>query len=348
MTKHEAPPASLRLRVDTQALAANWRSLDALSGDAATGAAIKANAYGVGIAKAVPALRDAGAAAFFLAHWSEVPAVLEHAAPGTVSVLHGVSNADEAAFAQATGVRPVINSILQAEIWQRSGGGPCHLMVDTGINRLGISPDEVSHAAIRALDIDIAMSHLASADEDSPLNARQLSVFKEIAATLRAARLSLCNSAGIMLGSQYHFDLTRPGLALYGGLARPEFGGRIAQVVYPEAAVLQLRNLSAGDSVGYNATWTADRSVRAATISLGYADGFLRACGPGSALQHGGASLPILGKVSMDMVVVDASASDVKEGDFVSIPFDLREIASRSGLSQYEVLTVLGDRFDRF
>lgn len=346
-TVPEAPAPSLRLRIDTDALQANWRYLDSQAPGAATGAAVKANAYGLGVDKVVPALRDAGANELFLAHWSEVPDVIAYSEGTEISVLHGVRNDEEARFAMQTEVAPVINSLAQAAIWNAAGGGTCHLMVDTGINRLGVSPDDLSDPAIKSLDIDILMSHLASADEDSAQNAAQHKAFVGAMPSLRARRYSLSNSAGIMLGADYHFDLTRPGIALYGGSVHPDMESHIAQVAFPEAAVIQMRDLKPGDAVGYNATWTAKKTLRAATISIGYADGFLRQMGPGGALQHEGKALPIIGKVSMDMIVVDASDSALREGDFVEIPMYLPEIAARSGLSQYELLTVVGHRFAR-
>ncbi|WP_271077846.1 alanine racemase [Aurantiacibacter sp. MUD61] len=348
MTSAKLPPASLRLRLDREALADNWRYLDSLSAaSTATGAAVKADAYGLGVDAVMPVLQEAGARNFFLAHWSEVPAALEHADGPSLSVLHGVRTPDEARFARETGVLPVINSVRQAALWSEVGGGACHLMIDTGINRLGIAPAQTSDPAIEALDVDIAMSHLACADEDSPHNTAQLERFRECAKGVSARGLSLANSAGISLGSDYHFDLTRPGIALYGGAPVGEMHGKIAQVAFPEAAIIQIRDLSPGDSVGYNAMWTADRPVRVATVSIGYADGFLRALGPDGALQHGGDTLPILGKVSMDMIIVDVTNSDASEGDFLTIPFDLPALSARSDLSQYELLTVLGGRFDR-
>ncbi|WP_340587723.1 alanine racemase [Erythrobacter alti] len=340
-------PRSLRLRLDRAALAANWQALNKLSGAAEAGAAVKADAYGLGVDAVVPTLRDAGARTFFLAHWSEVPAVLRHVDGSAVSVLHGVRNAKEAAYSRAIGVVPVINSLRQAQLWQESGGGTCHVMVDSGINRLGLAPRELSDPAVRSLDIDILMSHLASADENSPQNARQLGVFSDVLSGVEARRHSLSNSAGIMHGADYHFDVTRPGLALYGGIAHQALANYIAQVAYPQAAIIQIRNLSPGDAVGYNAKWVADRPTRAATVSIGYADGFLRSMGTGGALQHGDERLKILGRVSMDMIVVDVGSSGVKEGDFLDLPFNLPEMSHRSGLSQYEILTILGDRFDR-
>lgn len=344
----ELPPPTLRLRLDAEALAANWRALDRLSGRASAGAAVKADGYGLGVDNVVPVLREAGARDFFVAHWSEVPAVLPHVEPGRLAVLHGPLRREDARFARATGVRPVINSLHQARLWADAGGGPCDLMVDTGINRLGLPPKDIGDPLIAALQIHTLMSHLASADEDVDQNARQLALFEELARGIPARRKSLANSAGIALGAAYAFDLTRPGLALYGGVARPELAGSIRQVAHPQAAVLQLRDLSPGDSVGYNAIFTADRPLRAATVSLGYADGFLRCWSGRGALRRGEAVLPLLGRVSMDMVVVDCTAApELREGDWLDVPYSLPEASSRCDLSQYELLTLLGRRFRR-
>ena len=342
------PPPSLRLTIDSRALAANWRALDRLSGGAEAGAAVKADAYGTGIDVAVPALRDAGARSFFVAHWSEVPALARHVDPAAIAVLHGPISAAEAAYARSVGVRPVINSLDQARLWLEAGGGPCHLMVDTGINRLGLPPAQLSEQAVAALEIDLLLSHLASADEDVPLNARQRALFAAIAGTVTARRRSLANSAGIALGADYAFDVTRPGLALYGGVPRAELAPHIRQVVRLQAQVIQLRDLCAGDTVGYNATFTAPAAMRAATVALGYADGFLRSWSGRGVLHCGAAELLLIGRVSMDMVVVDAGAApDLRVGEWLDVPYDLPEASARSGLSQYELLTVLGLRFER-
>ena len=341
----EPPPPSHRLRIDTEALAQNWRALDALSGKAQTGAAVKANCYGLGVNTCVPVLRDVGAAAFFVAHWSEVAAVLAHVSPQQIAVLHGPMTAEDVAFAQSTGVRPVINSLEQARRWTEGGGGACHLMVDTGINRLGIAPADLGEGAVQALEIDVLMSHLACADEDKAMNARQLGAIREAIGKVPYRSLSLANSAGIALGQDYAFDLTRPGLALYGGIPRPELADTIRQVAHIEAAIIQTRTIAAGETVGYNAEFTASHTMRVGTVSLGYADGFLRARGPGTSLTHEGRALPILGKVSMDMIVVDlAAAPQLSEGDWLQVPFDLPHAAQQSSVSQYELLTVMGQR----
>jgi len=340
-----APEPTLRLRIDTDALASNWRALDSLSGAASAGAAIKAECYGLGIDGCLPALRDAGAQQFFVAHWSEVPAVLPHVPARQIAVLHGPMRSADVDFARATGTVPVINSLEQAQRWTGGGGGACHLMIDTGINRLGVAPDQLSDPAIAALDVNIAMSHLANADEDSPMNARQLAAFQHCLTQVDHKSASLANSAGIGLGTQYAFDMTRPGLALYGGVPRKSMASAIKQAAHIDAAIIQTRDLKAGDAVGYNGEFVAEKPMRVGTVSLGYADGFLRARGPGAALVHGDAKLPLLGKVSMDMIVIDlTSAPNLQEGDWTQVPFDLTDAAQQSSVSQYELLTVIGRR----
>jgi alanine racemase len=192
------------------------------------------------------------------------------------------------------------------------------------------------------------MSHLASADEDVPLNALQQSRWGEARAAVRHSRASLANSAGIALGGAYHGDLTRPGLALYGGVPRPELAGTIRQVARPMAAIMQVRNLQAGDGVGYNATYVAPTPMRVGVIALGYADGYLRCWSAKGRMLHGDAVLPVLGRVSMDMTVIDLSAApELDEGDWIEAEYSLPDAAAASGLSQYELLTLLADRFAR-
>lgn len=294
-------------------------------------------------------LYGAGTRDFFVAHWSEVAAVAAEVPASQISVLHGLLSPDEAAYCRAIGVRPVINSLRQAKLWLDAGGGACDLMVDTGINRLGLPLTDIGNPLIGALDIDILLSHLASADEiESPQNEQQLERFASACGAVSARRRSFANSAGIALGSRYQFDLTRPGIALYGGVPNPAMAEHIAQVAYLEAALIQTRELSAGDKVGYNALFTAPQTMRVGVVSLGYADGFLRSWTGRGSLQHGEARLPLLGRVSMDMVVVDLTeAPRLAEGDWVNVPYSLPEAALASGLSQYELLTVLGDRFSR-
>jgi alanine racemase len=344
----DPPPSALRLCVDEQALGANWTALDAMSGGAAAGAAVKADAYGIGARRAVPILRKAGCRDFFVAHWGEA-AALRHLIPGAwLSVLHGPLNAADVSFARAAGIKPVINSLPQARRWLEAGGGRCDLMVDTGINRLGLALKDLGDEAIGKLEVDVLMSHLASADEDSSLNARQLARWREARGVVGHKRASLANSAGIALGGDYHGDLTRPGLSLYGGIPRDELAGSIQQVARPMAAIMQVRDLQAGETVGYNATFTAPAPMRAGVIALGYADGYLRSWSGKGHMLHGGRVLPVLGRVSMDMTVIDLSAApDLDEGDWIEAAYSLPDAAAASGLSQYELLTLLADRFAR-
>lgn len=319
-----------------------------MSGKASAGAAVKADAYGVGAARVVPVLAAARCRDFFVAHWGEAAAVLPHVAPQSIAVLHGPLTADETAFAQATGIRPVINSLEQARRWVESGGGTCHLMVDSGMNRLGLSPDDLANPDVKSLKIDICLSHLASADEDVAQNDSQLRIFEEVRRTVSARRFSLANSAGIALGHAYHADVTRPGLSLYGGIARPELAPHIRQVVRPEAAVLQIRTLRAGDKVGYNALFAADRDMRVGVLSLGYADGYLRCWSGIGAFLWRGKSARVLGRVSMDLTIVDLDEMpDCREGDWLQADYVLPQAAAASGLSQYELLTLMGRRFNR-
>ncbi len=266
----------------------------------------------------------------------------------SLSVLHGVGEADMVA-ARTLPARPVLNSVEQVQRWRTAGEGrPCDVMVDTGMNRLGLRVEEATGGALDGLNIETLLSHLTSADEDSEQNARQLAAFQGIRQAIPARRYSLANSAGVCLGADYGFDLTRPGLALYGGTPRPEAAGHIRQVVFPEARVLQLRTVREGETVGYGATWTAPRDSRIAVANLGYADGYLRChAGTGASVWQT-QSLPLVGRVSMDITAFDASdAGAIAEGDWLGLAYDLPTTAAASGLSQYELLTGLGKRFER-
>lgn len=341
-----APAPPLKLLVDADALVHNWRALDGLSGGARAGAAVKANAYGLGVARVAPALAAAGCRDFFVAHWSEVAALVRHVDAASISVLHGPLSDADAEYARALGVKPVINSAAQARLWLAAGGGRCDLMVDTGMNRLGLSAAELADDAVAQLDIDVMLSHLVSADEDSPLNETQRQRWRAAQAHIRARRFSLANSAGIALGHAYHGDLTRPGLALYGGVPHPALSGVIRQVARPMAAILQVREVAAGDTLGYNATFTAPAPMRVGTIALGYADGYLRRWSGKGVMLAGERRLSVLGRVSMDMTIIDLScAPELREGDWVEAQYALPEAAVISGLSQYELVTSLGRRF---
>ena len=335
----------LRLILDGEALVANWRWLDRLSGNAACGAAVKADGYGLGAKEVVRRLAEAGCRDFFVATWAEAEALAPWDETLSLSVLHGVARDDVEVPRWA---RPVLNSAEQ--VWRWRGRGPCDVMIDTGINRLGLSAQDVDDGVLSGIEIRTLMSHLACADEDVPANERQRAAFADVAAGVTAERRSLANSAGICLGPDYAFDLTRPGLALYGGIPRREAEGHIRPVVRIEAQIVQRRRVEAGGSVGYNACFTAEAGCELAILNIGYADGYLRGFSNAGRARAapGGAWLPVAGRVSMDLTAIQVDAApELKEGDWLEVDFDLPAAASASGLSQYELLTTLGSRFAR-
>jgi alanine racemase len=197
------------------------------------------------------------------------------------------------------------------------------------------------------LVIDTVHSHLACADEDHALNRVQLERFRSVAAAIPSRRYSLANSAGICLGADYSFDLVRPGLALYGGVPRAEAAGQIRQVAHVDAQIVQKRRVKAGESFGYGATFVADRDMDAIVVNIGYADGYFRGFSNQGSARVGDAVLPLLGRVSMDLLIFGGDGTDAGEGDWVEIDFDLPGAAKTSGMSQYELLTGLGSRFER-
>ncbi len=265
-----------------------------------------------------------------------------------VTVLHGVRDEDMAlarSFILQSGIaRPALNTAHQVARWKEAGGGACDVMIDTGMNRLGLSVDDLP--LLEGLTIETLMSHLACADEDVAMNERQRAAFASLVGRTGAKRMSLANSAGIGLGPDYAFDLTRPGLALYGGIPRGELGA-IRQVATPEAQILQRRIVPAGQTIGYNATWTAPAETEVAILNMGYADGYFRGFSNTGSARFEGRTLPLLGRVSMDLIAIDVTAAaHLAEGDWLALDYALPEASARSGMSQYELLTSLGHRFD--
>jgi alanine racemase len=335
----------LRLTIDSSALQANWRWLQARAGVPA-GAAIKANGYGLGARQAMQALHKAGCREFFVSTYAEAEELGSVPDDSVVVVLHGAGAGDLAA-AIAAEARPVLNTPEQVSRWKEAAPDrECDVMVDTGMNRLGLRTDQF--ASLGGLNIHTLHSHLACADEDHPLNLMQLERFGAVAGAVQAQRYSLANSAAICLGAEYSFDLVRPGLALYGGVPRREAEGNIRQVARVEAQIVQRRTIHAGESCGYGATFKAQEDTEAAVLNLGYADGYLRGFSSRGSAFAGDRELPVIGRVSMDLIAVRCDAApDLKEGDWVEIGYDLPTAAKQSGLSQYELLTTFGTRFER-
>jgi alanine racemase len=339
-----SPPA-LRLTCDSDALAANWRWLRDRGGSAACGAAVKADGYGLGAREAAERLIRAGCRDLFVSNWGEAAALGDLPEGVALSVLHGV-RAEDMGYALASPARPVLNSIEQVARWKSAGGGACDAMIDTGMNRLGLRPDEAG--CLDGLSIETLMSHLASADEaDTAFARRQRDAFAALAPHVPARRASLANSAGVCLGADYAFDLTRPGLALYGGVPRGEAAGAIRPVARIEAQVLQCRHVPAGETVGYGGTWTAPADAHIAILNIGYADGYLRGFSNAGRVFAGDRALPVVGRVSMDLIAVDATGVNLGEGDWLTLDPDLAAASAASGLSQYELLTALGRRYQR-
>lgn len=335
----------LRLTIDRSAIQANWRWLQERAGVTA-GAAVKADGYGLGARGTVDALIEAGCRDFFVSTWSEAEALGNLPDGVSLVVLHGVG-ADDSEAALRLSARPCLNSAEQVARWKEvAADGPCDVMIDTGMNRLGLRPTEIG--LLDGLRIDTLHSHLACADEDSPMNGMQLERFRAVASAVPARRYSMANSAGICLGGEYSFDLVRPGLSIYGGLQRPEAEGQIRQVARVEAQIVQRRTIPAGETCGYGATFHADEDTEAAILNIGYADGYLRGFSSRGSAFAGEFALPVLGRVSMDLIAVAVDAAPgLREGDWVELDYDLPSASKQSGVAQYELLTVLGSRFER-
>lgn len=356
-----ADASASRLKIDLGALEANWCSLAAKAASAECAAVVKADAYGIGAARAVPALWAAGCRTFFVALPEEGRSARAVAADAVIYVLNGFFS-DVAALYREAALRPVLNSLEEAENWARLGGGAASaIQVDTGMNRLGLSLREALVLARRgellaALNPQLLISHFACADVPGhPLNAEQLALFKQLRSQFPALPASLANSAGVFLGPEHHFDVVRPGIALYGA-AFADDRPALATVVTLEARILQVREGAAGDTVGYGAAETLNRDTRIAIVSAGYADGYHRGAGSSDAGRGGnayirGRKVPILGRVSMDLLAVDVTdVAGVSPGDRIelfgpNIPVD--EVAATAGTIGYELLTGLSRRAER-
>ncbi|QYK42988.1 MAG: alanine racemase [Paracoccaceae bacterium] len=337
------------LSIDLDAIAANWRALDRMSSSGTqTGAVVKADAYGLGAARVARALAQAGARRFFVAVAEEGAAVRQALGPGPQICIFSGHMAGDTEMIGDLDLTPMLNSIEQITRHLESlPGHPFGIQLDTGMNRLGMEPAEWEAAAAFVLDAgpEMLMSHLACADEpDHPMNAEQLAAFHAMTDGTDLPR-SLAATGGILLGARYHFDLTRPGIGLYGGLPF-EGAARVAGLSLP---VVQLRDLAPGEAVGYGCTFVAEAETRIATVSGGYADGLMRALSHRAVLWAGDEPCPVAGRVSMDLIAVDVThLPDVPRALEILGPHqtvdDLAEAGETIG---YEILTSLGPRYAR-
>lgn len=352
------------LTIDLGALTANYRLLQQRLSPARAGAVVKADAYGLGAGRVVPALAAAGCRDFFVAHFGEAvelrPLIADDA---RLFVLGGLLPGAEAMCADA-GIIPVLNSLDQVTNWAslaRARGTelPAILQLDTGMSRFGLSASDVQVLAVqparlRGVRIVFLMSHLASADEPfNPQNADQLAGLNRLAAAFPEAELSFANSGGIFLGADYHGALARPGIALYGGAPTAGVANPMAPVVRLEVRVVQTRTVPAGARVGYGGTHVTAGERRLATIAAGYADGLPRHLSDRGAAYHGATRLPVVGRVSMDSLTLDITAlppGTLELGSLVELigPHQtLEDIAAAAGTISYEILTRLGRRYHR-
>ncbi|MEL6476678.1 MAG: alanine racemase [Pseudomonadota bacterium] len=339
-----------RLTIDLGAIAADWRALDALTPPGCeTAAVVKADAYGCGIAQVSRRLHEAGCRTFFVATPGEGAALRSAlgAAP-EIHILAGYSAAEEPVF-RTQDLRPILNAPGQVSDWLAGPAGSAILQLDTGMNRLGMEPSELAALGPLPPQITHLMSHLACADTpEHPQNAAQLSAFQKMTEG-RHTGLTLAATAGILLGPDYHFDMTRPGIGLYGGW--PFDAGRHAVTV--EVPILQIRDIAAGESVGYAAHYIATRDSRIATLAAGYADGLIRQMGnSGTAMGviHN-RPVPFAGRVSMDLVTLDVTdVPEARPGDMVELigpNQSIDALAEMTGTIGHEILTSLGARYDR-
>jgi alanine racemase len=359
--------ASGILTVDLDALVANWRKLEKTAVPAECSAVIKANAYGCGIEPVARALAKAGCKTFFVATLDE--AIIARAAlpSAALYVLNGFTQNTGDTYARID-ARPVIGELNELAEWdvfcRRSGwAGGAAIHINTGMQRLGLSIAEAQGLIprINAGDhgISLVMSHLACAESlNHPMNARQLAAFREAASAFSGVPASLSNSSGIFLGSPFHFDMVRPGAALYGVNPTPEADNPMQPVVDLKARIVQIRDIERGESVGYGGNWTARRPTRLAIVSAGYADGYFRAGSSndgtrGAEVMVAGKRCQVAGRISMDLTAVDITDLDknvVRRGHLVTLigeGITVDELAHHFGTIGYEVLTSLGSRYAR-
>lgn len=349
------------LEIDLSAIADNWRQLASrLRPGAHCAAVVKADAYGLGMARVAPALAAAACRLFFVATLDEGLTLRRLLPNAEIAVLNGLLPATEGEFRRARLI-PVLNDLGQIAAWRRSAATralPSMIHIDTGMARLGLPPDELARLIaeperLAGLTLRALLSHLACAeDEDHPHNAEQLATFRAALARLPPAPVSLAASSGIFLGSKFHFDIARPGVALYGANPTPRHPNPMTQVIRLKGKILQVRDVDRGQGVGYGSAHRMERAGRIATVAVGYADGWLRSSHSGSA-GIAGQRVPVIGRISMDLLTLDVTGIDPAlccPGAFVDLideQHGVDDVAAAAGTISYEILTALGRRHHR-
>lgn len=369
MISSTLPGAPGLLTIDLAALAQNWRRLARRAAPGQCAAVIKADAYGLGIEAAAPALYAAGCRVFFVAHLIEgrrARAVLPQA-DARIYVLNGLQHdADPGADYVAFRLAPAIGGAEEFARWtafaaRQAAPPPCALHLDTGMNRLGFASlkDLLAATAHGEAGADLLMSHFVSAEEPGdPLNALQIARFEEARAAFRALPGSLANSSGLFLPARPAFEVARPGYALYGGNPTPGAPNPMLPVLTLDVAIQQTRWIEPGETCGYNSQWTARRRTHLATLLAGYADGLPRSAGavdgrPGAEVIVGGRRCPLVGRVSMDLIIVDVTdvpEDAVRPGAYARLlgaEIGIDEFAQRAGTIGYTILTSLSARYAR-
>lgn len=352
------------LTVDLDAIAENWRALSKRTAPAECGAVVKADGYGVGLAQAGTALAAAGCTKFFVATIDEGIALRTALGKGPVIyVLNGLMGTDTTPDFVEFGLTPVLNTPGEIGIWadhcRNADGGAAILSLDTGMARLGLSPVEArvladAPGALDGITLDFVMSHLACAEDAThPKNREQRSLFDELRAALPATPASLANSGGIFLGADFHYELSRPGAALYGVSRSTGAPENMKQVVGLKGKILQTRIVDSESTVGYGATHSVPAGSRLATVAAGYADGYLRSISNSGHGYAAGVKVPVVGRVSMDLITFDISAvpqNAIGTGDDIDMiceQYTIDDLADDAGTIGYEILTALGHRYAR-
>ncbi len=335
------------ITIDLDAIIANWRALDKMS-KSETAAVVKADGYGLGAGRVAKALAKAGARKFFVAVAEEGAILRQTLGEGPqINILSGHMRGDTDMIGDLD-LTPMLNSIDQvSRHFEALPGRTFGIQLDTGMNRLGMEWDEWGAIAEIALAQrpTLVMSHLACADEpDHPMNAYQLDVFHQMTDGISTPR-SLAATGGILLGKDYHFDLTRPGIGLYGG----QPFAKAKTVVQMDLPVIQIRNLNAGEVVGYANAWQAERPSKIATVAAGYADGLLRSMSDKATFYYGDEPCPLVGRVSMDLITVDVTelSEEPHALTLLGPRQTVDQLAQAAGTIGYEILTSLGNRYTR-